>query len=363
MKTFFFLGDFLLEGETSLNIDDFAENFREADEVICNFEGVMGDGFRAIDKAGPVVCQHSNAARCLVRMGITAVTTCNNHSYDYGEEALNHTEEKLRFAGIRVLGSSRSGSKRPTDFALVDGVAIINACEAHPVLLNGELIDPLPQNEQLFSEKLRDVIAAHKELGSKVIVCVHAGLELVDVPLKLFRQRYRDLIDAGADVVIAHHPHVPQGFEEYSGRPIFYSLGNFMFQRGRKGGEDVNGLVVKLTYNGSEFSYETYSVKVDYAKNNLSLMPHDFLLLNECLSNDASYQKMLKAASRVHANVIEGALPLLHTRSLGSWLKLIFNLTFRPAWLRRRRQLISNLVEINESYKALIREPSCTHKK
>ena len=62
-----------------------------------------------------------------------------------------------------------------------------------------------------------------------LIVQVHAGVELLDVPIPEWRAKYRQLIDLGADVVIAHHPHVMQGIEEYKGKLICYSLGNFYF--------------------------------------------------------------------------------------------------------------------------------------
>lgn len=57
----------------------------------------------------------------------------------------------------------------------------------------------------------------------------HAGIEEIDAPLPEWREKYKFFIDCGADCVIGTHPHVPQGWEEYKGKPIFYSLGDFYF--------------------------------------------------------------------------------------------------------------------------------------
>ena len=62
------------------------------------------------------------------------------------------------------------------------------------------------------------------------MVC-HAGLEKVNYPLPEFREQYKRFIDYGADAIIAHHPHVVQGWEYYNNKLIAYSLGNFIWQK------------------------------------------------------------------------------------------------------------------------------------
>jgi hypothetical protein len=73
-----------------------------------------------------------------------------------------------------------------------------------------------------------DIIEAKKTVDY-LFVLPHDGIEYIDVPLPETIARYRDFIDYGADGVIGTHPHCPQGWEEYKGKPIFYSLGNFLF--------------------------------------------------------------------------------------------------------------------------------------
>src|SRR5690606_3657601 len=77
--------------------------------------------------------------------------------------------------------------------------------------------------------QVNNIIRTAKEQCDHLIILSHGGIEFMDVPLPEWRDRYRELIDLGADAVIGTHPHVPQGIEIYNKKPIFYSLGNFYF--------------------------------------------------------------------------------------------------------------------------------------
>jgi hypothetical protein len=81
----------------------------------------------------------------------------------------------------------------------------------------------------LYDPSLAERLAAARERADLVLISVHHGPEYVHVPYKETVNRYHALIDAGADLVIAHHPHVVQGVERYKKGFIFYSLGNFSF--------------------------------------------------------------------------------------------------------------------------------------
>ena len=77
--------------------------------------------------------------------------------------------------------------------------------------------------------KVNHIIVEAKKQIDYLFILPHDGIEYVDVPLPETIARYRDFIDYGADGVIGTHPHCPQGWESYKGKPIFYSLGNFLF--------------------------------------------------------------------------------------------------------------------------------------
>ena len=109
----------------------------------------------------------------------------------------------------------------------------------------------------------KTILNAKKECDL-LIVLPHAGVEDVVVPLPEWRARYKEFIDMGADTVIASHPHTPQGWEEYNGRKIFYSLGNFFFQlfSNQHGENWYKGLIVEMDIDEDmQLSFEVHNTR------------------------------------------------------------------------------------------------------
>ena len=98
-------------------------------------------------------------------------------------------------------------------------------------------------------------------------VLPHNGIEYIDVPLPETIARYRDFVDYGADGVIGSHPHCPQGWEEYKGKPIFYSLGNFFFNSKDTDQFRANkphwyeGLCVKMELEAGKINYQIINTR------------------------------------------------------------------------------------------------------
>ena len=165
-------------------------------------------------------------------MGIDIVTLANNHTLDFGTEALMDTCDTLDQAGIYHVGAGRNleEAKQPAVLTAkgkkigflgasrVIPVASWNAAAAAPGLLT--TYDPT-----LLLEEIRTL----KETCDYVVVYVHWGIERSERPEAYQRSLGQQYIDAGADLVIGSHPHVLQGIEYYKGKPIVYSLGNFIF--------------------------------------------------------------------------------------------------------------------------------------
>ena len=81
----------------------------------------------------------------------------------------------------------------------------------------------------LFHNNIEDNIRKLNYECDFVVVIAHAGVENIEMPIKEWRDKYKRFCDLGVDVIIGHHPHVPQGYENFEGSLIFYSLGNFYF--------------------------------------------------------------------------------------------------------------------------------------
>lgn len=236
------------------------ENFRmpaslgivDADFAVLNFEGAEASEEAApICKAGPHVRQAAGAVAAIKREGFHVAALANNHIMDYGRAGFDHTLQLLDATDIRHVGGGHTMDESYAPLVLEkDGerVAILNLCEAEfGVMKDGA---SSAGYAWIGHPSIDARIRALKEEGLYVILYVHAGLECQPFPLAEWQEQYHAFVDAGADIVIAAHPHIIQGIEEYHGRRIYYSLGNFYFddeELGKSGGADWNmGLAVHI---------------------------------------------------------------------------------------------------------------------
>ena len=167
-----------------------------------------------------------------LEMGIDAVTLANNHALDFGTDALLDTCDTLDTAGILHTGAGADldKAKKPV-IAELEGirVGILGATRVIP-----EAGWAAGKNHPGMLATY-DAAAALEEIRrlrtecDYVVVMVHWGIEREEKPKDYQRTLGQQYIDAGADLVVGSHPHVLQGIEYYQGKPIVYSLGNFVF--------------------------------------------------------------------------------------------------------------------------------------
>ena len=97
-----------------------------------------------------------------------------------------------------------------------------------------------------------------------VIVC-HGGEEFTSLPSSYTRDRYHKFLEMGADIVVAHHPHVPMNYETVNDKVIFYSLGNFIFdtdyQRAQYNTE--HGILVKINFTEKRFTWDACGIRIN----------------------------------------------------------------------------------------------------
>ena len=167
-------------------------------------------------------------------MGIDLVGLANNHALDYGTEALTDTFTALKTAGIAYVGAG-------DDLAHAMQPSIIQAGQRSFGFLAASRIIPEiswnVENQQpgmlctYDSALLCQAIQETKQQCDFLTVYVHWGIEKSSMPEEYQKQLAYQYIDAGADLVIGSHPHVLQGIEYYNGKPIVYSLGNYIFNQ------------------------------------------------------------------------------------------------------------------------------------
>ena len=162
---------------------------------------------------------------------IDAVSVANNHTGDYGKAAFMETLAQLDSIGVVHFGGGENASSahRPL-WINHDGikVAVLGYNEFKPRSFEAGAMNPgIAWSED--SHVLSDIRAARTAGADVVIPFMHWGWERETTPSARQRKLARKMIDAGADMVVGAHPHVVQGAEIYRGKPIVYSLGNFVF--------------------------------------------------------------------------------------------------------------------------------------
>ena len=197
---------------------------------VVNFEGTLTAGDNhGIRKEGPHLALNHRAPALLKSAGFCGITLANNHAMDYGVEALRRTLQVSADCGLQHVGAGVDSkhAMQPLKVCLPGNarLQILSLCEREFGVSTGHAAG----TAWLTSPGAELAVGRAKQESDIVIVCAHGGNELMPLPSAQRRQRLQSLIDAGADLVIGHHPHVPQGWEQYAGRYIFYSLGDFYF--------------------------------------------------------------------------------------------------------------------------------------
>ena len=172
-------------------------------------------------------------APALAKSGIDVVTMANNHAGDQGDSGLLDTFAAARARDITVVGAgidlrrARAGSVVTTDAGPT--VAFLGFTDVLPQGYPATATSPGVSPGRADPAAAYDAIAAAADDADFVIVGWHWNFEYKTAPSALERQEGRAAIEAGADVVFAHHPHVLNGVERYGDGLIFYSLGNLVF--------------------------------------------------------------------------------------------------------------------------------------
>ncbi len=241
------------------------EIFARADLVFVNLECPLTARGAPADKH-VAFRSDPGLAHELRTAGIDVVTLANNHMLDHGLEGMNDTLAALSGAGVAAVGAGRDLaaafapavlSARATRVAFVGmattlpvgsgaaadrpGIAPIHVTTSYVV--DGTGLDETPGLAPFVETRawpadvdaVTSAVSSAKRAADTCIVGIHWGVphgfiaQFQDLLATYQRPLAKTLIDAGADVIVGHHPHMLHGVEVIDGRPVFYSLGNFLF--------------------------------------------------------------------------------------------------------------------------------------
>lgn len=201
-----------------------------SDLSFVNLECPLTTHDKAINKSGPALKASPACVKALKPFSVVGLA--NNHILDYGRKGLEDTLLTCQTAGLSTVGAGLDLKKAQQPFFQdVKGVKVAIIALAEYEFNQSENegagsapIDPIDNYHQ---------IRQAKEQADIVIVTLHGGNEYFPYPRPGLRKLCKHYIDLGAEAVICHHPHVPGAYEYYEGKPIIYSLGNFIFDNAK----------------------------------------------------------------------------------------------------------------------------------
>ncbi|AKG34064.1 CapA family protein [Paenibacillus durus] len=269
-----FAGDILLDGYVGDQIAKYGVNYpflkvapvlKQADVAFANLETPVSTRGQASDKTFVFRSKPGTLAG-LNYAGIDGVTVANNHILDYGQTAMLDTLSYLDSYGI-----GRTGAGRNIEEAFKPYTKTVNGKKIAVLGVSHVLSGPSwyagknkPGAASAYTaEPLLSMIKQAAKDSDFTVVYIHWNQEFKDYPLQESRKLARQMIDSGADLIIGSHSHCLMGIEYYKHKPIYYSLGNFVFNRSTRGGEKtLDSMLANFQIAGDKLSASITPVKI-----------------------------------------------------------------------------------------------------
>ncbi len=206
-------------------------------------------------------------ADALAQAGFDVMSVATNHIKNCGltncgDRAFFDTLANLKRVGILAVGAGKNHAEAMQPVVVtVNGVrfGIVSLGQIEPMAFAGPAT---PGIAVLTPENLRQAIAAARQVSDVVIAMPHWGPEDVPTPNYLQRGLAEDLVAAGADLVVGNHTHVVQALQEIDGVPVFYGLGNFVFDQRLR--DHQQGVILLVRFQGTKYlGYELIPTHVD----------------------------------------------------------------------------------------------------
>lgn len=303
----FIVGDFCSKPTTSYITpsEEFKELMKTFDCSVVNFEVPLKPDKQFPPRARERFFQNDDAPDFLRNLGFDLFSMANNHVFDWGEEGYYKTKAAL---GDACFGSGTYDEAYRVKEVEIKGKKIGFLALSYPTY--SWPVQDNREREGLGCAYINDLKVNHIIIEAKkhldyLFVLPHDGIEYIDIPMPETIARYRDFIEYGADGVFGSHPHCPQGWEEYKGKPIFYSLGNFFFNSkqdtlyratNRKHWYEGRGVILSITDDGLAWNVvnlkniDNIAIEIDHSE---AAQKHNELVC-EYLKDRQKYDSLLQ---------------------------------------------------------------------
>lgn len=331
----FFAGDFCSKPSTSqISVsNELRDLIQSCDLKVVNFEVPLKPDAVLPQSYFERFWQHDDAPKFLYEVGFNLFSLANNHIFDWGVEGFKKTKVAL---GEATFGAGTYDEAYKVKVVEINGKKIGFMALSYAAYTG--TFDDVMHHDGLGCAYINDLRVNHDIIEAKkntdyLFILPHDGIEFIDVPMPESIARYRDFIDYGADGVIASHPHCPQGWEEYKGKPIFYSLGNFFFNSKETSSFKANkphwyeGLCVVMTITDGNLSWEVINTRnvdnvgIEIDQDEERNRHNEYLV--SLLKNREKYEFVLKKECKRLVDIQE--MPIvdeaMHPSSLKSYTK------------------------------------------
>lgn len=250
--------------------------FHSADHVCANVEGALID---TTDNGSRGMCFHAmnpKATRILEKIGADIWSIGNNHTMDAGVDGVVSTKNIAAGLGCKPFGAGLniSEASHPVYLDEAGGIGMIGVTYMNECVPATETAPGIFRWDDMDTIKKR--IAEIKAKRRWCVVVAHGGEEFAPMPLPYTRERYLKYLELGADVVVGHHPHVPENYELFdNGKAIFYSLGNFIFDTDyqRVHLYTDTGILLKLIFTEEKVDFEAIGIQIIRGSERIDVAP------------------------------------------------------------------------------------------
>ena len=195
--------------------------------------------------------------------GITHLNLANNHAIDQGRQGLMDTRQNILLAGMTPIGAGETMNEAATPVLLAETPRSVWLVPSLRLALENYAY--LPDKPCVSQEPMDSLLCRVARLrqanpSAVIIVSLHWGGEHTMKPVPRQRLEARQLISAGADVLVCHHTHTLQTIETYEGKYIYYSIGNFIFDQQKL--INSQACIVKLHIERDSLEVETLPIEI-----------------------------------------------------------------------------------------------------
>lgn len=331
-------------------LDSVRPFFLQNDLNVLDLECPLTTANTKISKTGPHIKAHPETAAMLNYLNCELVATANNHFKDYDWEGMKETYETLEKHQIKWFGSGANLAEASQTFYWEKDdttIAFINVAENEWTTTFGSE----PGCHPIDTVSVFNQIQEAKSKADFIVVVAHGGHEHYNLPSPRMKKWYRFFVDAGASAVVTHHTHIISGYEVYKDAPIFYSLGNFLFDwEGERNKPWNKGMIIRLHFEKAKpVTFDMEFVSHNNEEAGTYLLPevekvaiqNQLLLLNAIIADD---EKLASAFQKY----IETWKPVMNTwiqPYKGKYLPSLYKKGLLPSIIsQNKKRLFTNLI-------------------